>query len=80
LNLALDGGKWSASRPDRFTLRERAPGIHWIGVGISKIRVKIIKTFVVLGKIAYMNTFILIIISVTLVRLSKYLYSCNADL
>jgi hypothetical protein len=22
---------WSASRPDRFTPRERAPGTHWIG-------------------------------------------------
>jgi hypothetical protein len=28
---ALDGGKWSASRPCRFTPRERAPGTHWIG-------------------------------------------------
>jgi hypothetical protein len=28
LTSALD---WSASRPDRFTPRERAPGIHWIG-------------------------------------------------
>jgi hypothetical protein len=26
-----DGGKWSASRPDRFTPRESAPGTHWIG-------------------------------------------------
>jgi hypothetical protein len=31
LTLAIDGGEWSASRPDRFTPRERAPGIHWIG-------------------------------------------------
>jgi hypothetical protein len=31
LTSALDGGKWSASRPGRFTLRERAPGTHWIG-------------------------------------------------
>jgi hypothetical protein len=31
LTSALDGGKWSASRPSRFTSRERAPGIHWIG-------------------------------------------------
>jgi hypothetical protein len=29
--MALDGGKWSASRSGRFTLRERAPGTHWIG-------------------------------------------------
>jgi hypothetical protein len=28
---ALDGGEWSASRPSRFTPRERAPGTHWIG-------------------------------------------------
>jgi hypothetical protein len=31
LALALDGGDWSASRPSRFTSRERAPGTHWIG-------------------------------------------------
>jgi hypothetical protein len=30
LNSALDRGKWSASRPARFTLRGRAPAIHWI--------------------------------------------------
>jgi hypothetical protein len=28
---SLDGGEWSASRPGRFTSRERAPGTHWIG-------------------------------------------------
>jgi hypothetical protein len=27
----LAGGEWSASRPGRFTHRERAPGTHWIG-------------------------------------------------
>jgi hypothetical protein len=31
LTSALDGGEWSASRSGRFTLRERAPGTHWIG-------------------------------------------------
>jgi hypothetical protein len=31
LTSALDGSEWSASRPDRFTPRERAPGTHWIG-------------------------------------------------
>jgi hypothetical protein len=31
LTSALDGGEWSASRPSRFTSRERAPGTHWIG-------------------------------------------------
>jgi hypothetical protein len=27
----VDGGEWLASRPGRFTPRERAPGTHWIG-------------------------------------------------
>jgi hypothetical protein len=27
----LVGGEWSASRSDRFTLGDRAPGTHWIG-------------------------------------------------
>jgi hypothetical protein len=31
LTSALDGGEWSASRPSRFTPRERATGTHWIG-------------------------------------------------
>jgi len=31
LTSALDGGEWSDSRPGRFTRREKAPGIHWIG-------------------------------------------------
>jgi hypothetical protein len=31
LTSALDGGEWSASHPGRFTARERAPCIHWIG-------------------------------------------------
>jgi hypothetical protein len=31
LTSALNGGEWSASRPGRFTPRERAPGTHWIG-------------------------------------------------
>jgi hypothetical protein len=31
LTSALDGDEWSASRPGRFTLKERAPGTHWIG-------------------------------------------------
>jgi hypothetical protein len=31
LTSARDGGEWSASRPGRFTSRERAPGSHWIG-------------------------------------------------
>jgi hypothetical protein len=35
LTSALDGGDWSASRPGRFTPRERAPGTHWIGGWVS---------------------------------------------
>jgi hypothetical protein len=35
LTSALDGGEWSAARPGRFTLRERAPGAHWIGCWVS---------------------------------------------
>jgi hypothetical protein len=31
LTSALDRGEWSASRPGRFTPRERVPGTHWIG-------------------------------------------------
>jgi hypothetical protein len=31
LTSALDGSEWSASRPGRFTPRERAPGTYWIG-------------------------------------------------
>jgi hypothetical protein len=31
LTSALDGGEWSASRPGRFTPRERVPGTHWLG-------------------------------------------------
>jgi hypothetical protein len=31
LTSALARGEWSASRPGRFTPRERAPGTHWIG-------------------------------------------------
>jgi hypothetical protein len=31
LTSALDGGEWSASRPGRFTPRERTPDTHWIG-------------------------------------------------
>jgi hypothetical protein len=30
LTSALDGGEWSASRPGRFTPRERALGTRWI--------------------------------------------------
>jgi hypothetical protein len=35
LTLELDGGEWSASRPGRFTPRERAPGTHWIRGGVG---------------------------------------------
>jgi hypothetical protein len=32
---ALEGGEWSASRPGRFTLRERSPVTHWVGGWVS---------------------------------------------
>jgi hypothetical protein len=35
LTSALDGGEWSNSRTGRFTLRERAPGTHWIGGSVG---------------------------------------------
>jgi hypothetical protein len=40
-----DGGEWSASRPGRFTPRERAPGTHWIGgwVGPRAVLNKVVK-------------------------------------
>jgi hypothetical protein len=31
LTSELAGGKWSASRPGRFTFGERAPCTHWVG-------------------------------------------------
>jgi hypothetical protein len=31
LTSTLAGGQWSASRPGRFTPKERAPGTHLIG-------------------------------------------------
>jgi hypothetical protein len=30
LTSALDGGEWSATRPGRFTPKDRALGAHWI--------------------------------------------------
>jgi hypothetical protein len=33
---ALDGGEWLASRPGRFTPKERAPGTHWIGDWVGR--------------------------------------------
>jgi hypothetical protein len=35
LTSALDGGEWSASRPGRFTPKERASGTLWIGDWVS---------------------------------------------
>jgi hypothetical protein len=35
LTSALDGDEWSASRPGRFTLGERAPGTSWTGGWVS---------------------------------------------
>jgi hypothetical protein len=39
LTSALDGGRWSDSRPDRFTPRERAPGTHWIEDWVVKRKI-----------------------------------------
>jgi hypothetical protein len=33
---ALDGGEWSASRPGRYTPRERAPCTPWIGGWVGR--------------------------------------------
>lgn len=30
LTMAINGGEWSASRPDCFTLRKIAPSTHWV--------------------------------------------------
>jgi hypothetical protein len=35
LTSALDGGDWSASRPGRFSFRERASGTHCIGGSVG---------------------------------------------
>jgi hypothetical protein len=45
LTSALDGGEWSASRPGRFTHRERATGTQWIGgwVGPRAVLDKMVK-------------------------------------
>jgi hypothetical protein len=37
LTSALDGGEWLASRPGRFTPRERAPSTYWIGDWVGPI-------------------------------------------
>jgi hypothetical protein len=37
LTSALDGGEWSASRPGRFTPRERASGTHWVLISNVKL-------------------------------------------
>jgi hypothetical protein len=45
LTSALDGGEWSASRPGRFTPRERASGTHWKGgwVGLRAVLDAVVK-------------------------------------
>jgi hypothetical protein len=45
LTSALEGGEWSASRPGRFTPRERSPVTHWIGgwVGPKAIMDEVVK-------------------------------------
>jgi hypothetical protein len=46
LTSALDGGEWSTSRPSRFTPKERATGIHWIGgwLGLRAVLDMVVKT------------------------------------
>jgi len=41
LSSALDGGGRSASRSGRFTLKERAPGTHWIGLLKKLLNIKL---------------------------------------
>jgi hypothetical protein len=45
LTSALDGGEWSASRPGRFTPRERTSGTPWIGgwVGLKAVLDTVVK-------------------------------------
>jgi hypothetical protein len=45
LTSALDGGEWSATRPGRFTPRERASGTHWTGgwVGLRAVLDSVVK-------------------------------------
>jgi hypothetical protein len=45
LTSALDGGGWSASRPGRFNLWERAPSTHWKGgwVGFRAVQDAVMK-------------------------------------
>jgi hypothetical protein len=45
LTSALDRGEWLASRPGRFTPRERDPGTHWIGgwVGLRAVLDAVVK-------------------------------------
>jgi hypothetical protein len=45
LTSALDGGEWLASRPGRFTPRERALSTHWMGgwVGSSAVLDAVVK-------------------------------------
>jgi hypothetical protein len=45
LTSTLDIDEWSASRPDRFTPRERSPGTHWIGgwMGPRAVLVAVVK-------------------------------------
>jgi hypothetical protein len=48
LTSALDGGEWSASRPDHFTPGERVPGTHWTGVWVglrASVDAKVNKSF-----------------------------------
>jgi hypothetical protein len=65
---ALDVGEWSASRPGRFTLREKATGTHWIGgwVGPRAVldiavvqyqQIKMILTLKLKSQTSYVNVY-----------------------
>jgi hypothetical protein len=41
LTSALDEGEWSDSRPSRFKPSERAPGNHWIGRWVWRLKFRI---------------------------------------
>jgi hypothetical protein len=60
---ALDGGKWSASRLDRFTPKERAPVTHWIGgwVGPRAVLVHKLINFVLRFTNSVSNSYVLIL-------------------
>jgi hypothetical protein len=62
LTSALDGGEWSASRPGRFTPRERAPDTHWIAGWVGPRAILDVVVVVVMMMMMMMMIIIIIII------------------